>query len=56
MQYGFYLPTRGQTTAPDDIDALVRHGDGWQLVRQRLDLAGGGGDGAPPDVFARSMQ
>src|SRR4026208_403392 len=27
MQYGFYLPTRGQTTTPDDVDTLVQHGE-----------------------------
>jgi probable F420-dependent oxidoreductase len=27
MHYGFYLPTRGQTTTPDDIDTLVQHGE-----------------------------
>src|SRR6266850_6321191 len=27
MHYGFYLPTRGQTTTPDDIDTLVQRGE-----------------------------
>jgi probable F420-dependent oxidoreductase len=29
MHYGFYLPTRGQTTAPDDVDTLVQHGEAY---------------------------
>ena len=29
MHYGFYLPTRGQTTTPDDVDTLVQHGEAY---------------------------
>src|SRR5215472_8171185 len=29
MHYGFYLPTRGQTTTLDDIDTLVQHGEAY---------------------------
>src|SRR2546421_6995611 len=29
MHYGFYLPTRGQTTAPDDVDTLVQGGEAY---------------------------
>jgi probable F420-dependent oxidoreductase len=29
MQYGFYLPTRGQTTTPDDLDTLVQRGEAY---------------------------
>src|SRR5947209_14104652 len=29
MHYGFYLPTRGQTTTPDDLDTLVQRGEGY---------------------------
>src|SRR2546422_5414174 len=29
MHYGFYLPTRGQTTAPDDLDTLVQRGEAY---------------------------
>jgi hypothetical protein len=42
--YGFY-----------DID-LIRGASGWQLSRQRIDIIGGGGEGSPADVFARSAQ
>lgn len=27
MHYGFYLPTRGQTTTPDDVETLVQRGE-----------------------------
>jgi probable F420-dependent oxidoreductase len=29
MHYGFYLPTRGQTTTPDDVTTLVQHGEAY---------------------------
>jgi alkanesulfonate monooxygenase SsuD/methylene tetrahydromethanopterin reductase-like flavin-dependent oxidoreductase (luciferase family) len=29
MHYGFYLPTRGQTTTPDDVDTLVQRGEAY---------------------------
>src|SRR5213594_2499763 len=29
MHYGFYLPTRGQTTTPDDLDTLVQRGEAY---------------------------
>src|SRR5262245_66656923 len=29
MHYGVYLPTRGQTTTPDDVDTLVQHGEAY---------------------------
>ena len=29
MRYGFYLPTRGQTTTPDDIATLVQRGEAY---------------------------
>jgi len=29
MHYGFYLPTRGQTTTPDDIATLVQRGEAY---------------------------
>src|SRR4029450_2773285 len=29
MHYGFYLPTRGQTTAPDALDTLVQRGEAY---------------------------
>ena len=32
MHYGFYLPTRGQTTTPDDVDTLVQHGEAHGLI------------------------
>ncbi|MBV6760419.1 nuclear transport factor 2 family protein [Rhodococcus opacus] len=36
-----------------DID-LARSADGWKLTRQRITVVGMGGEGSPPDVFARS--
>jgi hypothetical protein len=38
-----------------DID-LIRGAGGWLLSRQRIEVAGGGGEGSPPEVFARSAQ
>jgi len=38
-----------------EID-LVRSGRGWQLSRQNIELTGGGGEGSPADVFARSAE
>ncbi|MEV7393285.1 nuclear transport factor 2 family protein [Streptomyces sp. NPDC091215] len=35
---------------------LVRTPDGWRLTRQKITAVGTGGDGTPPDVFARSAQ
>ena len=29
MHYGFYLPTRGQTTTPDDLATLVQRGEAY---------------------------
>src|SRR5919108_2156896 len=29
MHYGFYLPTRGQTNTPDDLDMLVQRGEAY---------------------------
>jgi probable F420-dependent oxidoreductase len=29
VHYGFYLPTRGQTTTPDDLDMLVQRGESY---------------------------
>src|SRR4029450_6919345 len=29
MHYGFYLPTRGQATTPDDLDTLVQRGEAY---------------------------
>src|SRR5262249_8031262 len=29
MHYGFYLPTRGAATMPDDITTLVQHGEAY---------------------------
>jgi SnoaL-like domain len=33
---------------------LVRTTGGWRLTSQRIDLLGGGGEGSPADIFARS--
>jgi probable F420-dependent oxidoreductase len=40
MRYGFYLPTRGRTATPEDLEALVRRGEALEQLALMAFIAG----------------